>query len=83
MTAGMSDRAETLLVNYWYAHPVGHAIEGLRYALGYHAANPELRVSLLRSTRVAASPSCQPICCMLSLRERGRLTTSCMSRPRS
>ncbi len=43
----MSRRPETLLVNYWYAHPVGHAIEGLRYALGYHAANPELRVSLL------------------------------------
>jgi hypothetical protein len=37
----------TLLVNYWYAHPVGHALEGMRYALGYHAANPELRVSLL------------------------------------
>jgi hypothetical protein len=40
-------RAETLLVNYWYAHPVGHALEGMRYALGYKAANPELRVSLL------------------------------------
>lgn len=39
--------AETLLVNYWYAHPVGHAVEGMRYALGYKAANPELRVSLL------------------------------------
>jgi hypothetical protein len=43
----MSDRADTLLVNYWYAHPVGHAIEGLRYALGYKRASPELRVSLL------------------------------------
>lgn len=40
-------RSETLLVNYWYAHPVGHALEGMRYALGYKAANPELRVSLL------------------------------------
>lgn len=40
-------RPETLLVNYWYAHPVGHALEGMRYALGYKAANPELRVSLL------------------------------------
>jgi len=38
---------ETLLVNYWYAHPVGHALEGLRYALGYKTANPELQVSLL------------------------------------
>ena len=40
-------RLETLLVNYWYAHPVGHALEGMRYALGYKAANPQLRVSLL------------------------------------
>lgn len=38
---------ETLLVNYWYAHPVGHALEGMRYALGYKSADPEVRVSLL------------------------------------
>ena len=38
---------ETLLVNYWYAHPIGHSLEGMRYALGYKAANPDLRVSLL------------------------------------
>lgn len=44
---GAMPRSETLLVNYWYAHPVGHALEGMRYALGYKAANPELRVSLL------------------------------------
>jgi len=37
----------TLLVNYWYAHPVGHAVEGMRHALGYHAADSELSVSLL------------------------------------
>jgi hypothetical protein len=43
----MSARTRTLLVNYWYAHPVGHAVEGLRLALGYKAANPDLRVSLL------------------------------------
>jgi hypothetical protein len=36
-----------MLVNYWYAHPVGHAIEGLRYCLGYHLADPSLRISLL------------------------------------
>src|SRR5687767_13901864 len=39
--------AESLLVNYWYANPVGHAVEGLRYCLGYHCANPDLRISLL------------------------------------
>jgi len=36
-----------VLVNYWYAHPVGHAIEALRYCLGYKAADPELSVNLL------------------------------------
>jgi hypothetical protein len=40
-------------VNYWYAHPVGHAIEGLRYALGYATANPAMKVSLLLN---AATP---------------------------
>jgi hypothetical protein len=43
----MTDQRLSLLVNYWYAHPVGHAIEGLRYALGYHAADPAMQVSLL------------------------------------
>lgn len=38
---------DRLLVNYWYAHPVGHALEGLRYCLGYKAANPDFRVSVL------------------------------------
>ena len=38
---------ESLLVNYWYAQPVGHALEGMRYALGYKAARPELQVGLL------------------------------------
>ena len=38
---------ERLLVNYWYAHPVGHAIEALRYCLGYKAAAPALSVSVL------------------------------------
>ena len=37
----------SLLVEYWYAHSVGHAIEGLRYALGYAAAKPDLKVSIL------------------------------------
>jgi hypothetical protein len=38
--------SETLLVNFWYANPVGHAIEALRYCLGYKRANPGLQVSL-------------------------------------
>jgi len=36
-----------LLVNFWYAHPVGHAVEALRYCLGYHAGDEELEISLL------------------------------------
>jgi hypothetical protein len=38
--------AERLLVNYFYAHPVGHAIEALHYANGYHAAHPELEIAV-------------------------------------
>jgi hypothetical protein len=44
---------ERLIVNYWYAHPIGHAIEGLRYCLGYHSADPKLTVALLLN---AATP---------------------------
>ncbi len=28
-------------------HPVGHAIEALRYSLGYHRADPSLRIAVL------------------------------------
>jgi hypothetical protein len=34
---------ERLLVNFFYAQPVGHAIEALHYALGHHAADPDGR----------------------------------------
>ncbi len=43
----------TLLVNYWYAHPVGHAIEAVRHCLGYKRANPDAEVSVLLN---AATP---------------------------
>jgi hypothetical protein len=46
--------ARSLLVNHWYAHPVGHAIEALRYCLGYHKADPSLQVSVLLN---GATPS--------------------------
>jgi hypothetical protein len=36
----------TLLVNHVYWQNVGHAVEALRYTLGYHLANPEWRISL-------------------------------------
>jgi hypothetical protein len=51
--------SRTLLVNFWYAHPVGHAIEALRFALGFHLADPSLRISVLLkiSCMVKAIPS--------------------------
>lgn len=37
---------ERLLVNFFYAQPVGHAVEALHYCQGYHAAAPERAVSV-------------------------------------
>jgi hypothetical protein len=51
--AGVSEAEESVLVNFWYAHPLGHAIEALHYCLGYHAANPARRVSVVLN---AATP---------------------------
>jgi hypothetical protein len=45
MTGPVLERG--LLVNFWEANPVGHVVEGLRHALGYHAADPSLPVSIL------------------------------------
>jgi hypothetical protein len=36
-----------LLVNFYFAHPVGHVVEALRYALGYHRADPSLEIGLV------------------------------------
>jgi hypothetical protein len=52
--------AQSMLLNYWYAPPVGHAIEALRYALGYTAANREMRVSLLLNDATPVELVC---CC--------------------
>lgn len=35
-----------VLVNFFYAHNVGHAIEALHYANGHHAADPARRISV-------------------------------------
>jgi hypothetical protein len=37
---------ERLLVNFFYAHPVGHAVEALHYCLGHHAADPSREIAL-------------------------------------
>lgn len=51
---------KTLLVNYVYWQPVGHAIEALRYSLGYHLANPDAEVSVVlnKHTAVALASLC-------------------------
>lgn len=45
--------AESLLVNYWYANPVGHAVEALRLCLGYHRARPDLAISVVLNATTA------------------------------
>jgi hypothetical protein len=52
MAAGSGAR-ERLLVNFFYAHPVGHAIEALHYANGYHAADPELEIAVALNAATA------------------------------
>jgi hypothetical protein len=49
----MAGRDRSLLVNFWYANPVGHAVEALRYCLGYHRADPSLRIGLLLNAATA------------------------------
>jgi len=36
-----------LLVNWVYYLPAGHVVEAIQHAHGYHAANPDLAISLL------------------------------------
>jgi hypothetical protein len=43
--------AERVLVNFFYAHPVGHAIEGLHYTLGHHAADPSREIAIALNAR--------------------------------
>ncbi len=51
---------ERLLVNFFYAHPVGHAIEALHYCLGHHLADPtrEVSVALNAATAVELASFC-------------------------
>ncbi|WP_028062550.1 hypothetical protein [Solirubrobacter soli] len=38
--------SDTILINFFYAQPVGHAIEALHYANGHHQADPTRRISV-------------------------------------
>ena len=57
MTTASEDR---LLVNFFYAHPVGHAVEALHYCLGHHLADParEVSVALNAATAVELAGFC-------------------------
>jgi hypothetical protein len=62
---------ESLLVNFVYCHPVGHAIEALHAAHGYHRADPELRISV---ALLARWPDAR-FCFVGKLARDGRTTT--------
>ncbi len=58
----MTEQARpSVLVNGWYARPVGHAIEALRRCLGYRAANPRARIALVlnEATPVELASCCR------------------------
>ena len=44
----------SVLVNFVYAQPVGHAIEALHYANGYHAADPSRRIGVVLNAKTPA-----------------------------
>jgi len=48
-----TEPGQRLLVNFFYAHPVGHAIEALHYCLGHHLADPEREVSVVLNAATA------------------------------
>jgi hypothetical protein len=45
--------AGSLLVNWLYYHPVGHAVEALRIAVAFKAANPDLYIAVLLNAQTA------------------------------
>jgi hypothetical protein len=44
---------QRVLVNFFYAQPVGHAVEALHYCLGHHSADPRRSVSLALNAATA------------------------------
>jgi hypothetical protein len=43
-----------LLINWAYYDPVGHVLEALQHAHGYHRANPDVEISLLLNAATAS-----------------------------
>lgn len=44
---------ESLLVNFVYCHPVGHAVEALQACLGYRRADPDRRIGVVLKANTA------------------------------
>ena len=44
---------ERVLVNFFYAHPVGHAVEALAFCHGYHRADPSREIELVLNAATA------------------------------
>jgi hypothetical protein len=50
---GWTDGPATLLINWLYYPAVGHAVEALRLAVAFRAANPSLHIAALLNARTA------------------------------
>lgn len=51
MVEGVS--AESVLVNFVYCHPVGHAVEAVQHCLGYRRAGPNRRIGVVLKANTA------------------------------
>ena len=60
VSGGRVDGHERMLVNFFYAHNVGHAVEALHYCLGHYLADPsrEICVALNAATPVEIAGFC-------------------------
>ena len=45
--------AESVLVNFVYCHPVGHAVEAVQHCLGYRRAGPNRRIGVVLKANTA------------------------------
>lgn len=61
--------AERLLVNFFYAHPVGHVVEALHYCLGHHAADPTRDVAVVLNA--ASAVELASFCAITTARATG------------
>lgn len=48
-----ANAAESVLVNFVYCHPVGHAVEALQHCLGFRRADPSRRIGVVLKSNTA------------------------------